>query len=36
MTIEAASTKLMLLLGEFGSEKAAVMINEEWAGEISP
>ena len=35
MTIEAAVTKLMLLLGEFGSVKAKERINKPMAGEMS-
>ena len=35
MTIEAAVTKLMLLLGEFGPEKTKKLINKPMAGEIS-
>lgn len=35
MTIEAAITKLMLLLGEFGIEKTKEMIGKPLAGEIS-
>lgn len=35
MTCEAAVTKLMLLLGEFGVEDARRMITESMAGEIS-
>jgi len=35
MTIEAAVTKLMLLLGEYGVEKAKLMIGEMWVGELS-
>ncbi len=36
MTTEAAVTKLMLTLGEFGSEKAREFINKPLAGEITP
>jgi L-asparaginase len=35
MTTEAALTKLMLLLGEFGAEKAKAMIASPLAGEIT-
>jgi L-asparaginase len=35
MTTEAAVTKLMLMLGEFGPEKAREMINRPLTGEIS-
>lgn len=35
MTTEAAITKLMLLLGEFGVEDAKREIQRSWAGEIS-
>ncbi len=35
MTIEAAVTKLMLLLGEYGPEKVKEMIGENWVGELS-
>src|SRR5258706_11297237 len=35
MTIEAAVTKLMLLLGEFGSEKARSKIDKPLAGEMT-
>ncbi len=35
MTIESAVTKLMLLIGEFGIEKARELINKPMAGEIS-
>ena len=35
MTIESAVTKLMLLLGEFGTEKTRTLIGESLAGEIT-
>ena len=35
MTMEAAITKLMLLLGEYGVEKAKELINKPLAGEIT-
>jgi L-asparaginase len=35
MTTEAAVTKLMLLLGEYGPEKAKVMIGQALAGELT-
>ena len=35
MTIEAAVTKVMLLLGEYGIEKARKLISEPMAGELS-
>ena len=35
MTIEAAVTKLMLLLGEYGGEKTKEKISKPMAGEIS-
>lgn len=35
MTIEAAVTKLMLLLGEFGVQKARLLIEKPMAGELS-
>lgn len=35
MTIEAAVTKLMILLGEFGLEKTRKLINQPLVGEIS-
>lgn len=34
MTIEAAVTKMMVLLGEYGGEKAKEMINQPLAGEM--
>lgn len=36
MTIEAAVTKLMILLGEFGVEECKQQINSPLAGEITP
>ena len=36
MTIEAAVTKLMLLLGEYGVEEARRRISEPMAGELTP
>jgi L-asparaginase len=35
MTMEAAVTKLMVLLGEFGVEKTRLLINQPMVGEIS-
>lgn len=35
MTTEAAVTKLMILLGEYGSDKTRLMINKPLAGELS-
>jgi L-asparaginase len=35
MTTEAAVTKLMVLLGEFGQEKAKMLIAEPVAGELT-
>jgi L-asparaginase len=35
MTTEAAVTKLMLLLGEYGTEKAKVMVAQSLAGELT-
>jgi len=35
MTMEAAVTKLMVLLGEFGLEKTRLLINQPMVGEIS-
>jgi L-asparaginase len=35
MTTEAAVTKLMLMLGEFGVEETRKRIGLEWAGEMS-
>jgi L-asparaginase len=35
MTTEAAVTKLMLLLGEFGVEKARIMVAQSLAGELT-
>jgi L-asparaginase len=35
MTTEAALTKLMILLGEFGAEKAKTMIGDSLAGELT-
>ncbi len=35
MTMEAAVTKLMILLGEFGTEKTRALINQPRVGEIS-
>lgn len=35
MTIEAAATKLMLLLGEFGAEEARLQISKPMAGELT-
>jgi L-asparaginase len=35
LTTEAAVTKLMLLLGEYGQEKAKVMIGQSLAGELT-
>lgn len=35
MTVEAAATKLMLLLGEFGVEEARVLISQPMAGEMT-
>jgi L-asparaginase len=35
MTTEAAVTKLMLLLGEYGAEKAKVLVAQSLAGELT-
>jgi L-asparaginase len=36
MTTEAAVTKLMLLLGEFGVEKTRILLTKNLAGELTP
>lgn len=36
MTTEAAVTKLMLLLGEYGAEKTREMVSQSLAGELTP
>jgi L-asparaginase len=36
MTTEAAVTKLMLLLGEFGPEKTKQLLSQSLAGELTP
>ena len=36
MTTEAAVTKLMLLLGEYGDQKARELVSRNLSGELTP